>query len=68
MTGDKCPKTIIHKARIARLATVDLECKPHLVPVVFVFDSSLSCYFIPIDEKTKKSKEHKRKSKRCIVN
>jgi PPOX class probable F420-dependent enzyme len=56
MTGDKCPKTIIHKARIARLATVDLECKPHLVPVVFVFDSSLSCYFIPIDEKTKQSK------------
>ena len=56
MTDDTYPKSIIHKARVARLATVDLECKPHLVPVVFVFDNSFSCYFIPIDEKTKQSK------------
>jgi nitroimidazol reductase NimA-like FMN-containing flavoprotein (pyridoxamine 5'-phosphate oxidase superfamily) len=55
MTGDTYPKTIINTARVARLSTVDLECKPHLVPVVFVFDNSLSCYFIPIDEKTKRS-------------
>jgi PPOX class probable F420-dependent enzyme len=46
-------KAIIDKATVARLATVDLECKPHLIPVVFVFDNE--CYFIPIDEKTKRS-------------
>lgn len=46
-------KTIINKARVARLATVDSECKPHLIPVVFVFDND--CFFILIDEKTKRS-------------
>ena len=47
-------KTVIDKATVARLATVDSECKPHLVPVVFVFDNDY--YFIPIDEKTKRSR------------
>ena len=45
-------KTVIDKATVARLATVDSECKPHLVPVVFVFDND--CYFIPIDAKRSK--------------
>jgi PPOX class probable F420-dependent enzyme len=52
-------RTIIDKARVARLATVDSECKPHLIPVVFVIDND--CYFIPIDEKTKRSKPEKLK-------
>jgi nitroimidazol reductase NimA-like FMN-containing flavoprotein (pyridoxamine 5'-phosphate oxidase superfamily) len=52
--NDTYLKTIIDKATVARLATVDSECKPHLIPVVFVFDND--CYFIPIDEKTKRSK------------
>jgi PPOX class probable F420-dependent enzyme len=47
-------KTIIDKATVARLATVDSEYKPHVVPVVFVFDNDR--YFIPIDEKTKRSR------------
>ncbi len=47
-------KTIIDKAMVARLATVDSECKPHLIPVVFVYDNDY--YFIPIDKKTKRSK------------
>jgi PPOX class probable F420-dependent enzyme len=55
MTKDTYLKTIIKKAKVARLATADLEYKPHLVPVVFVFDNDLNCYFIPIDEKTKRS-------------
>ena len=54
MINDTCLKAIIDKATVARLATVDSECKPHLIPVVFVFDND--CYFIPIDEKTKRSK------------
>ena len=54
MINDTYLKTIVDKATVARLATVDSECKPHLIPVVFVFDND--CYFIPIDEKTKRSK------------
>ena len=54
MVNDTYLKTIIDKATVARLATVDSECKPHLIPVVFVFDND--CFFIPIDEKTKRSK------------
>jgi hypothetical protein len=42
--------TSIIEDTVARLATVDSECKPHLIPVVFVFDND--CYFIPIDEST----------------
>jgi PPOX class probable F420-dependent enzyme len=44
----------IQRARVARLATVGSEFKPHLVPTVFVFDGSH--FFIPIDEKRKKAK------------
>jgi PPOX class probable F420-dependent enzyme len=41
----------IERARVARLATVDYTSKPHLVPVVFVFDGNH--FFIPIDKKKK---------------
>ena len=55
---------IIERARIARLATIDSEFKPHLVPVVFVFDGSH--FFIPIDEKRKTAKPEKLKRIRNI--
>ena len=54
MINDTYLKTIIGKATVARLATVDSECKPHLIPVVFVYDNDH--YFIPIDQKSKLSK------------
>lgn len=42
----------IEKARVARLATVDIKSsKPYLVPVVFVFDGKR--FYIPIDKKKK---------------
>ena len=66
MTDDTYPKSIIHKARVARLATVDLECMPHLVPVVFAFDNDRDFYFIPIDEKTKRSRPKNLKRVRNI--
>jgi PPOX class probable F420-dependent enzyme len=47
----------IHRVRVARLATIDSEFKPHLVPVVFVFYGNL--FFIPVDEKRKKAKPEK---------
>ena len=43
----------IERARVARLATANSESKPHLVPVVFVFDDNY--FFIPVDEKRKKT-------------
>ena len=43
MINDTYLKTIIDKATVARLTTVDSECKPHLIPVVFVFDND--CYY-----------------------
>jgi PPOX class probable F420-dependent enzyme len=62
--NDTFVKMIIDKARVARLATVDSECKPHLIPVVFVFDNY--SYFIPIDEKTKRSRPEKLKRAKNI--
>jgi len=62
--NDTFVKTIIDKARVARLATVDSECKPHLIPVVSVFDNY--SYFIPIDEKTKRSRPEKLKRAKNI--
>ena len=59
-------KTIINKAKVARLATVDIKCTPYLVPVVFVLDNDNDCYFIPIDEKTKRSKPENLKRVRNI--
>lgn len=47
----------IERARVARLATIDSEFKPHLVPVVFVFDGNH--FFIPVDEKRKTAKPEK---------
>ena len=49
----------IERARVARLATVDYTSKPHLVPVVFVFDGNH--YFIPIDKKKKTVKPQRLK-------
>jgi PPOX class probable F420-dependent enzyme len=47
----------IQRVRVARLATTDSDFKPHLVPVVFVFDGNH--FFIPVDEKRKKAKPEK---------
>jgi PPOX class probable F420-dependent enzyme len=49
----------IERARVARLATVDFASKPHIVPVVFVFDANH--FFIPVDEKRKTAKPEKLK-------
>ena len=51
--------SLTNKARVARLATVDSENKPHLVPVVFVFDGKY--YYVPLDEKIKKDKPERLK-------
>jgi PPOX class probable F420-dependent enzyme len=54
----------IERARVARLATIDSKFKPHLVPVVFVFDGNH--FFIPLDEKRKVAKPEKLKRIRNI--
>jgi PPOX class probable F420-dependent enzyme len=52
-------KEFIERARVARLATVNSQSEPHLVPVVFVFDGNY--FYIPIDEKRKTVKPDKLK-------
>ena len=54
----------IERARVARLATIDSEFKPHLVPVVFVFNGNH--FFIPVDEKRKTAIPEKLKRIRNI--
>lgn len=46
----------IERQPVARLATVDTQGKPHIVPIVFAFDESR--LFTPIDAKPKRSKPH----------
>jgi PPOX class probable F420-dependent enzyme len=47
-------QSLVNDARVARLATIDYEeAKPHIVPVVFVFDGN--SYYIPIDRKPKRN-------------
>ena len=43
---------LIISARVARLATVDETLRPHVIPVVFVFNKNL--FFIPLDKKKKR--------------
>ncbi|MFY9964886.1 MAG: pyridoxamine 5'-phosphate oxidase family protein [Nitrososphaeraceae archaeon] len=51
--NNKYIQSLVCNARVARLATIDFEeVKPHIVPVVFVFDGN--SYYIPIDEKPKR--------------
>jgi PPOX class probable F420-dependent enzyme len=42
----------IAQHRVARLATVDAESQPHVVPIVYAFDGAR--LFSPIDEKPKR--------------
>ncbi len=51
MKLDQKTKTLIKRAKVARLATVDQKSYPYVVPVVFVFHEN--SFFIPLDEKVK---------------
>jgi len=48
---DQKTMTLIKRAKVARLATVDQKSHPYVVPVVFVFHEN--SFFIPLDDKTK---------------
>jgi PPOX class probable F420-dependent enzyme len=41
----------LEEARIARLATLDAQCRPHIVPVCFVYDGSV--FHTAVDRKPK---------------
>ena len=45
-------------ARVARLATIDPDGRPHLVPVVFVLDGET--FYTAVDEKPKRSRTLRR--------
>lgn len=50
---------LIRKGRVARLATVDADNKPHVVPVVYAFEGMT--LYTPVDQKPKKSPGEKLK-------
>src|SRR5690349_14759174 len=54
----------VHAQRVARLATVDVEGHPHIVPVCYAFDGIR--FYIPLDEKPKKVDESKLRRVRNI--
>jgi PPOX class probable F420-dependent enzyme len=57
--SNKYIQALVTDARVARLATIDFEeAKPHVVPVVFVFDGN--SYYIPIDKKPKRDNDPER--------
>lgn len=51
----RVPKRVrarLARARVARLATVDVRGRPHLVPVCFVYDGR--AFYTPLDAKPKR--------------
>ena len=57
MSGNrpKIPRTIrakLEDARVARLATVDVKLRPHMVPVCFAYDGKV--FYTAIDQKPKR--------------
>ncbi len=48
----------VRSARVARLATLDAEGRPHLVPICFALDAET--LYSAVDEKPKRSKQLKR--------
>jgi len=54
----------VHAQRVARLATVDAEGHPHIVPVCYAFDGIR--FYIPLDEKPKRVDESKLRRVRNI--
>ncbi len=62
LTGDE--STFALRQRVARMATVDAEGHPHIVPVCYAFDGIR--FYIPLDEKPKKVEESKLRRVRNI--
>jgi PPOX class probable F420-dependent enzyme len=48
----------VEQARVARLATVEVDGRPHLVPICFALDGDV--LYSAVDEKPKRSKRLKR--------
>lgn len=62
LTGDE--SAFAQRQRVARMATVDAEGHPHIVPVCYAFDGIR--FYIPLDEKPKKVEENKLRRVRNI--
>jgi PPOX class probable F420-dependent enzyme len=62
LTADEI--AFVHTQRVARLATVDVEGHPHIVPVCYAFDGTR--FYIPLDEKPKRVDESKLRRVRNI--
>ena len=59
MSLAKKPFAFIRAARVAHLATANLNSQPHVIPICFVFDGKH--FYSPIDEKPKRTSPEKLK-------
>lgn len=48
----------VQHARVARLATIDPQCRPHVVPICFALDGDT--VYTAVDEKPKRSRDLQR--------
>ncbi len=51
-TFTEAEAAFIHRQRVARLATADVEGNPHVIPVCYAFDGSR--FYTPLDDKPKR--------------
>ena len=64
MKMEKWTRVFLEKQRVARLATVDRQNRPHIVPIVYAFDGER--LYTPIDNKPKRVNAHQLRRVRNI--
>jgi PPOX class probable F420-dependent enzyme len=58
MTEEEVMRSRVDRARVGRLATVDAEGRPHLVPICFALDGEV--LYSAVDQKPKRSRRLRR--------
>ena len=64
-TLSEAEATFVQQQRVARLATVDGDGNPHVIPVCYAFDGSR--FYTPLDEKPKRVEGHQLQRVRNIM-
>lgn len=57
--------TFVQQQRVARLATVDVDGNPHVIPVCYAFDGTR--FYTPLDEKPKRVESYQLQRVRNIM-
>ena len=57
----------LHLGNVARLATVDRSCRPHVVPIIYSFDSKTNKFYLTTFKGTKKLRNMQQNNSVSIV-